>query len=370
MQTKSKIKNIIKKFFYKKGLKTNRQIIVFESDDWGAERSFSKNNLNELQNKFPDFNPDNYQQFDCLETDDDVDSLKQTLLKHKDKFGNPACFTLNFATANLDYSAIKKDNYKNLKLVTIDNYYKSSSNSKNALSLVKEGMGKNCFLPQLHAREHINSEVLLKDIQTDKLTKTAFDLKIVGVKKSTYCGMDCLNTTNENSAKILTEAVQNFKNLFGFSSESFIAPCYVWKDNDEKVLESLGVKYLQGKLFQNIPIDSENYKKKIHKFGQKSKVSNLTYFYRNCFFEPSKDNLLGKTDEQILEDIISQIKFAFKCKKPAVICCHRVNFAGGINCKNRIKNIELLDKLLTKIEQTFPNVEYMSTPTMCKEILK
>ena len=36
MQIKNKIKKLIKQYLYKRGLKTNRQIVVFESDDWGA----------------------------------------------------------------------------------------------------------------------------------------------------------------------------------------------------------------------------------------------------------------------------------------------------------------------------------------------
>ena len=369
MRIKNKIKELVKKFFYKKGLKTNRQIIVFESDDWGAERSFSKESLKELKKNFPDFTPDSYQNFDCLETDQDVENLKSVLLKHKDINNNPACFTLNFATANLNYSAIKKSNYKNIELTTINNSFNNSINSKNVLNLVKTGTDKKCFMPQLHGREHINSEQLLERINKNNLIKTAFDLNIVGVEKSTYCGMDCLNTTQENSKDILTEATKNFKNIFGFESETFIAPCYVWKPSDEKILENLGIKYLQGKLFQNIPTSQNKYKKKMHKFGQKSKVSNLIYFYRNCFFEPTKDRFNNKTNEDIINNTISQIRFAFKCKKPAVICCHRVNFSGGIDKQNSKNNIILLDSLLTKIEQEFSNVEYMSTPTMIKEIL-
>ena len=100
MQIKSQIKKIIKKFFYSKGLKTNRQIVVFESDDWGAERSSSKAALDELVSKYTDFKPDNYQALDCTEIDEDVKKLKQTILKHRDKNGNPACFTLILTISN------------------------------------------------------------------------------------------------------------------------------------------------------------------------------------------------------------------------------------------------------------------------------
>ena len=371
MQIKNQVKKIIKKFYYSKGLKTDRQIIVFESDDWGAERSFSKKALDELVSKYADFEPDSYQAFDCTETDEDVKKLKQVVLKHKDKNGNPACFTLNFATKNLDYGAMKKDDYKSVKLLGIDEYYKLSGSSKKVLAEVADGEYKGCFLPQLHCREHINTEELIDDIFAgDNLQKDALDLKIVGVKNSLYCGMDCLNLSSEKSGKIIEEAVKEFKRIFGQFSESFIAPCYVWKNSDEKTLEENGVKFLQGKLFQNIPAKNGKYKKKLHRFGEKSKVSNIRYFYRNCFFEPSKDLMNGASEDAILNDIISQIRFAFKCKKPAVICSHRVNYVGGMSTQNREKGLALLDRLLSIIKTEFKNVEFMSTPEMCKEILK
>lgn len=371
MQIKEKIKQIIKKIYYKKGLNTNRKIIVFESDDWGAERNFSKRSLEILLKKRPSFTPDWYQSFDILETDEDIIQLKEVLLKHKDKNKRPAIFTLNFAVNNLDYNYIKEQNYRDYRLVTIGRYYKEKKNCNNVLREVFAGVNEGCFIPQLHAREHINTEELFKDIESgNQLVIDSLKLKIVGVKDSLYCGMDCLNVSDEISEKIIKEAAGEFKSIFGQESESFIAPCYVWKFKDEKILEEQGIKFLQGKLFQNIPCKSGKYRRKFHKFGEKSKFSNLRYFYRNCFFEPTKNRLMGKDNDQIVNDIISQIRFAFSCNKPAVICTHRVNYVGGIAEENRKDNLKLLDILLERVQREFSDVEFMSTSEMCKEILK
>ena len=371
MQIKNKIKKLIKQYLYKRGLKTNRQIVVFESDDWGAERSFSAENLEKLKEKYPDFKPDNYQAFDVIETDEDVKRLKETILKHKDKNAKPVCFTLNFATKNLDYDAMRENDYKKVKLVSVDEYYKRAACSKKVLAEVADGEYKGCFVPQLHAREHVNASQLIKDVWGgDSFQLDALKLNIVGVKNSHYAGMDCLNVSSEESLISINEAMQEFKRIFGTTSESFIAPCYVWKKEDEKVLESCGVKFLQGNLYQNIPSKNGKYKKKIHKFGEKSSVSGLRYFFRNCHFEPSKDFMSGKTETAIVDDILSQIRFAFKCNKPAVICTHRVNWVGSINKENREHNLRVLDKVIWQIKLEFPNVEFMSTVEMAKEILK
>ena len=266
---------------------------------------------------------------------------------------------------------MKNSDYKEVVLVPIDEYYKTKPECKKVLVEVADGEYKGCFLPQLHAREHINAHELIKDIASgDGFQKDALDLNIVGVKKSHYCGMDCLNVSKEKSVEIINEGVQEFKRIFGFASESFIAPCYVWKPEDEKVLEANGVKFLQGNLYQNIPLKNGRYKKKIHKFGEKSKVSELRYFSRNCFFEPSKEFMNNKSEEDIIQDILSQIKFAFKCKKPAVVCTHRVNWVGFISKENRDNNLKVLSNVLERLKLEFPNIEFMSTPEMVKEILK
>ena len=370
MQIINKIRSLVKTFLMKKGLKTNKKIVVFESDDWGSDRNFSKENLDKLLLMHPEFMPDCYQKFDTLETEDDVRELKNVLLSYLGADNRPAVFTLNFATFNLDVDEMKNAKLKEIKFIPFQLYYKIKNGNEKVLEEVLDGKSKNCFSYELHSREHINSGTLLSDIKEgNKLVADAFNLKIVGVNSENYCGMDVLNTSNKNSLKILGDAMDEFRKVFGKTSESYIAPCYVWKPSDEKVLEKLGVKYLQGKIFQNLPINKDRYKKKCHKFGEKSKNANLYYFYRNCFFEPTRDRLKGKSDDEILKKTMQEIGIAFRCKKPAVVCTHRVNYVGGIVKENRISNLKLLKQLLEQIKQKYPDVIFKSSTKMCKEII-
>lgn len=370
MQIKKKIVSLIKTYLMKRGLKTQKHIVVFESDDWGADRNYSKENYEKLLALHPEFVPDGYQKYDTTENDEDVKELKKVLLSVRGKDNNPAVFTLNFAMFNLDIPEMQNSDCKEVKLVPIDQYYKQKPKSSKVLAEIADGEYKGCFATELHSREHINSETLLSDIKNgNKLVADAFNLGVVGVNSENYCGMDTLNTSEKNSQEILQEAMGEYERIFGKTSESYIAPCYTWKDSDEKVLEDLGVKFLQGKLFQNKPIGKDKYKKKYHAFGEKSKVSGLRYFYRNCFYEPSRDRLAGKSDEQILKTTMNEIRHAFRCKKPAVVCSHRVNFVGGIYEENRKNNLVLLEKLLKTIKNEYPDVIFMDTTKMCKEMI-
>ena len=362
MQIKSKLKFLIKKFLYKKGIKTNRQIIVFESDDWGAIRNSSVDAINGLIKQYPGIKKDSYTLFDCLENKTDILELKKVLTGFKDSKGDVAKFTLNYVTANVDFDKVKKSDYTKI-------YYRPLAEEeayKNVLDLVKLGVKDGVFAPQLHTREHFNSQFLLSDLKAKGKERWAFEMGILGVADDNYNGLDTLNQLDNTD--LLTQGMDNFINLFGYKSTTFIAPCYVWSEKDEKILKGLGVKALQGKIFQNIPLGRDCYKKKFHKFGGINKKTEMQYFYRNCFFEPSKSRLAGKTNNQIVADVLKEIDFAFSCKKPAIICSHRVNYVGGIDKNNRIENLKCLNGLLEKVTKKYPNVEFMSTDEFYKEI--
>lgn len=369
MKIKNKIKQILKNLIMKRGIKTNRQIVVFESDDWGAVRNSSLENLNKLKLTHPDFKFDHYQSLDILETDEDILSLIKILKKHKDSKGNCAKFTLNFATANPDFKKIKENGNSQFIYEPITSTYNKSTNSQNVIEIVKNGIKENVLMPQLHSREHLNCNMLIKSLKENSFVAESFEYKIVGLDDGNYKGLDCLcNCCQESKNILLQDAYELFEKTFGFKSKTFIAPCYVWNTSDEKCLSELGVEYLQGKLYQNIPIAINQYKRKLHNFGERNKSTNLIYGIRNCQFEPSRERFAQKSEEEIIETALKEIETAFKNKKPAVICTHRVNFVSGMSESNRTKNLELLDKLLSALEEKYENLEFMTSDELLNMI--
>lgn len=65
-------------FYY---FRTNRKIIVFESDDWGSIRMPSKDVYDTMLNKgYPvDIRP--FEKYDSLESDEDIEALFEVLKK-------------------------------------------------------------------------------------------------------------------------------------------------------------------------------------------------------------------------------------------------------------------------------------------------
>jgi hypothetical protein len=56
-----------------------------------------------------------------------------------------------------------------------------------------------------------------------------------------------------------------------------------------------------------------------------------------------------------------EIKSAFFWRTPAIISTHRVNYASGMDIKNRDNNLKLLEMLLQNILRTWPDVEFVTS---------
>ena len=82
----SRIKNALKGVVAKAGYQTDRHIVVFESDDWGAIRVPSKDSLDRFKEVFPQRKLDHYQSFDGLERLSDVEGLSGVFRRSSEFF--------------------------------------------------------------------------------------------------------------------------------------------------------------------------------------------------------------------------------------------------------------------------------------------
>jgi hypothetical protein len=164
------------------------------------------------------------------------------------------------------------------------------------------------------------------------------------------------------SQKSIKIGLKQFEEIFGFKSLTNISPCYVWDSKVEQELLKGGVKGFQGSFLQNCPTFGESFKKKYRYIGQKNKDKQL-YFVRNCLFEPSLN-----TNIDWVSKCMESIDIAFKWGKPAIVGAHRINFAGRLGLEQRDKNLEMLDQLLTRIIKRWPNVQFIHSQNLLKEL--
>jgi len=123
-------------------------------------------------------------------------------------------------------------------------------------------MASAIFHPQFHGREHLNISRWMQALQNnDEITNKAFDLGIYGIsghivpnqRGSHLAAFDGgKKELTFDRADVVKTGLEKFKEIFGYSSESMIAPNYVWDDEIEKAASQSGVKYFQTSTTQRI----------------------------------------------------------------------------------------------------------------------
>jgi hypothetical protein len=349
------------------GWRTNRKIVVFESDDWGSIRMPSKQVYEKLLKNGIRVDKLSFNRFDSLASEKDLSGLFELLSSFRDINGNLPVFTANTIVANPDFDKIKESGFKKYYYEPFTETLKRYPEHTKSFELWKQGMTAGVFHPQFHGREHLNVHRWLKALQNEKgLMRVAFenqmyDLSMSEISISENSFMDSLRYNNKEELDFINESIKEgtnlFESLFNYRAKSFIATCYIWDSNIEASLFESGIKYIKGSYFQKIPISGElnSYKLKYNYTGQKNKVSQF-HMVRNIYFEPVNWN-----SHDIIDDCLFWIDLAFRLKKPAIICTHRLNYIGYINGENQGKNLGLLKELLRRLLQNHPQTEFFTS---------
>jgi hypothetical protein len=197
-----------------------------------------------------------------------------------------------------------------------------------------------------------------------KETRLAFDFRLFGIsttitseKRGSYMAAFDLDDVREleQHKTIIKEGLELFNSLFEHSPQAFVSPNGILHISLEPFLASLGIKQFQTATLGFSPKGNGAYKKRICFQGKTNKCGQC-YTTRNCIFEPCTSS---STDW--VHQCLGQIETAFKWKKPAIICSHRVNYIGYIDPSNRDKNLKLLKQLFNQILKHWPDVEFLNS---------
>ena len=357
---------LINHFFNIPGWRTNRKIVVFESDDWGMQRMPSKEAYNCLLSKGYPVDKSIYNRFDSLETNEDVEALMDVLSSVKDKNNNPANFTINNILTNPDFGKILSSNFEEYHYELFNETLRKSKYSEKVFDLFNQGISNKLFQPQFHGREHVhinNWMNKLRNGNTQFLGAFKEGSFTINDNRGFSCRYECLDAMasySDDDFDSIKISIENglilFKDIWGFQSNSIIAPCYTWSKPLEKVFKDNGVKYIQGSRAQREPISMDQPFKIYRNYCGKKSHDGLTYLVRNVGFEQIESG-----DNNIVNTTLKQIQTSFLWGKPAIISSHRVNYIGSIEESNRTINLKLLKTLLKEIVKRYPDVEFLSS---------
>lgn len=348
------------------GWKTQRKIVVIESDDWGSIRTPSRKALENLRHKGFNVEKCHYMMNDSLASTEDLNLLFNVFLKFNDLNSSHPVLTANTIVANPDFAAIKGSDFDTYHYEDIASTFNRIDNQNYLFKVWKKGIDQEIFHPQFHGREHIQVARWMDHLKNgDRETLEAFDEQVYGVstsvinnqRKSFLAAYDFESKEElELICNIISDGLDVFEKIFGFKSVTSIAPNYTWNKDMERVLFKKGVRYLQGGTVQRSPMLNSDKKQYYRRYtGQKNDLNQI-YLVRNCQFEPASNP--GK---DWIDSCLNEIKISFRWNKPAIIESHRVNYIGTINPENRDRNLLLLEELLERILKMWPDVEFMSS---------
>jgi hypothetical protein len=367
---------LVKKYIQLLSWKTNEQIVVFESDDWGTERTRDKEALKHLLAIHPDIEKDRFTRLDSIASEDDLSFLFEVLTSVKDGNGCYAKLTANVCTANPDFNKIAASGYSDFFYEPFYETILRRPNGKRVLDIWSEGIEKKVFIPQLHGREHVHALAWLEELRNgNDLLLKAFPHNSWGIpykatgkqkRKNVMASLDIYGLKGEDvyQQEWIIESSAMFEQYFGYASKTFIPPAYTWHSRIFSTLQSAKVEAVQGISLQYQPEEgsTKNYKRRLHINGTKG-GHNIVRLARNSFFEPA-----SAPDKDWVDRCLSGVKNAFANHQPAIIGSHRINFIGSLDSSNRDANLKSLSQLLNNLIKHFPGLVFMSSDELLEKM--
>jgi hypothetical protein len=350
------------------GWKTKRKIVVFAVDDYGNVRLDSKA-ARERLNKEGMKAFLRFDEYDALETREDLEMLFETLDSVKGLNGEHAKFTAFAIPCNIDFETMESEDYQRYHYELLPRTFEKLSeidkkSYDGTWDLWKQGMADGFLKPQFHGREHINLKILNeklanrdRELLTDLKNRSYTSISSTGYSTIDWsAAFDFWDFEETKSfGAIIEDGLNMFEQVFGFRAVYFNAPGQPEHHSLHEHLYKNGIKYIDTPFIKSEHQGHNKYTKELNYIGRKNKLG-MIYNIRNVLFEPTEDRGLDWVNYTL-----KQIEISFKRNHPAVISSHRVNYCGHISSDNRKTGLMSLKKLLFEIKKRWPEVEFMTS---------
>ncbi|WP_435899516.1 hypothetical protein [Schleiferia thermophila] len=352
--------------------KFKKKIVIIESDDWGSERIPNLSVRKILEEKGIDVGTNPHSKYDTLERLEDLELLHNQLEYFEKQIGKKVKITANFIVGNPDFEKIKQHNYQQYFFEEFTKTYERRDGHTLVWSKIQELIRNGYFVPQFHGREHINFFHWLKELRKgNKFFSDAFELGCYGIdipraglhRKNLMAAFEYSDIYQKKIIEeSISEGLEIFENYFKRKSETVVAPRHVWDSDLEYLMRNKGVTAIQTTMFQLSP-GIDRYQRTFRYTGMLNPKTGMRYLVRNAFFEPSYSEKFDWINQTL-----RKVQIAFLFNIPAIIGMHRINFVGGLIPSVRDQNLEKFNKLLQKIVESYPDVEFLSSDELSKMI--
>lgn len=354
-----------------KGWRTKRHIVVIESDDWGSVRMSSLESFERLKAIGMPIERGQYNRYDALESNQDLEMLFDTLSQFKDSTGRHPVMTGVNVVANPDFKAIEDNGFTEYAYEPYTKTCGRYPGHDRVYELWKQGIEERLFVPILHGREHLNAQFWMRALQQGhKSTLAGFKERVTGIpsigiggeKVPNFQAAFLIDTVDDLAYQkdVIRTGAELFEQLYGFKPKYFVPTNGYFNNTLEKDLYDAGVRYVNTAKRQQEPLGNGQFKINTRFIGDKNQYGQI-YLTRNCFFEPAATGYEVPANYDWLNYCLKEIEIAFRWHKPATISSHRVNYIGYLHPENREKGLKALSQLLGEIIKRWPDVEFMTS---------
>ena len=325
-------------------------IVILQSDDWGRVGVRDREGWHELRAAGVALGEKPYDYY-SLETADDLAAIRAVLNRHRDSTGRVPCLVMNFCVANLDFPKILDSNFQSLYLRPLAEGLPGNWSRPGLLGEYQQGINEGVFYPALHGTTHACRFALERRLREDssrgELLRTLLRADTPYIYwRMPWIGFEYWDRDDRNQflraeaqLKLIQEAAQGFKQLFGVGPRSACAPGYRANDDTREAWKACGVRVAQngpGGLLRP-QIDE----------------SGLLHTYRTVEIEPALDPAhytVGRCVEQAVRCLDHGI--------PAIVSLHSINFHSTLR-DFRTPTLRVLDQFLAALEQRYADLLYL-----------
>lgn len=340
------------------GLRFNRPLVLFQSDDWGRVGVCDREGWNELQAGGLNMGAKPYD-FYSLEAPDDLHALSDVLKKHRDSTGRRPCIGMNFVMANVDFPRVlgvspkgnsAEKRMREIPLRPLTDGFPEPWQRSVLIDAYQEGIRDRVFYPALHGLTHFCAAAIERELESNgeryQLLRTLWRAGTPYIHwRMPWIGFEYWDPSLPPNERFLTLAKQRtaihgaaeiYRALFASIPLSACAPGYRANHDTKTAWFEAGIRVVQGGPgeLQSPVVDTNG----------------MLLIFRNVEMELA-------TDTCELATIVKRANDCLSRGLPAIVSIHSINFHSTIR-DFRTPTLSLLHDFLSALERKWPDLLY------------
>jgi hypothetical protein len=332
------------------GLRFDRPLVLFQSDDWGRVGVRDRGGWEELRTAGLNLGEQPYD-FYSLETAEDLNALGEVLKKHRDATGRRPSMVMNFIMANVDFDRCFEPGEHQIPLRPLTEGLPGAWHRPQLLEAYQQGIRERLFFPSLHGLTHFCERAVARELdaggERSQLIKKLWRMQTPYIHwRMPWIGYEYWDLEMrparrflpvDDQRRAIKRAAGIFRDLFSSTPFSACAPGYRANADSRTAWFETGVRVVQ-----NGPGE---------RTGPSLDENGMLSTFRMVEIEPA-------IEQCSVEKLVRQVEECFAGGLPAVISIHAINFHSTIQ-NFRTPTLKLLDEFLTALENKWRDLLYV-----------